>query len=478
MDLAARYFALSSAWIIFAGVLMAVGTARDVAALRWAAIGIFAATVGKIVSLDPRLVRDTYEPLINAHATPLLAIAGLLYAAAAWYSRAKQDDEIERGAGIGIVGSATALLLWVASSETWHIFGWTLDLDKAAQHYALSGVWIVFAAPFLALGTRRDVESLRLAALGPLLAATIKVFHFDFPFVLSDYVPLVNAHTAPLLAVTGLLYAAGAWYRRTRYDEAERGTGTTLLVAGTGLLLWVASAEVCLFFGRWWLDAGRLWQHMAISIVWLIFAAVMLLLGTARRSAALRWIGLVTIALIAAKVLSLDHTNLHLPGSSYYVLVNPHALPLLVIAAMLYLMSHWYARHPEDALLEEGAIGKAMPVLASVLLWWTFTCEAWYFVGRTLQMAKGAQSLALSAVWSAYGGILIAMGIGFRNAAIRGTAMTLLAVTAVKVFILDVSGLPGIYRILALVALGAVLMAVGFGYQRLVREQAERDGGG
>jgi uncharacterized membrane protein len=370
------------------------------------------------------------------------------------------------------VAAATVLLLWVASWETWRVFGWTLDLDNPAQHFALSAVWIVFAAAFLALGTGRDVASLRWASLGLLLLTTMKVFYFDWRFVLQDYVPLVNAHTAPLLAVTGLLYAAGAWYRRTRYDESERGTGTTLLVAATGLLMWIASAEAWFFF-PWWLDAGRLWQHMALSMVWLIFAAVMLLLGTARRSAALRWVGLVAVALIAAKVLTLDHANLRLPESAYYLLVNPHAFPLIIVAGILFLVSRWYRRNPDDASPEEGALGRAMPVLAGILLWWVFTWEAWYFVDETLRMARGAQWYALSAVWTVYGAILIAMGIVFRNAAIRWTAMALLAITIVKVFILDMSGLQPVFRILALVGLGLALIAVGFGYQRLVREHTE-----
>lgn len=87
---------------------------------------------------------------------------------------------------------------------------------------------------------------------------------------------------------------------------------------------------------------------------------------------------------------------------------------------------------------------------------------------------KDAQQYALSAVWTAYGAVLIAVGLIRRNASLRWIGMVLLAITIVKVFFLDLRELDIVYKILALLGLGLVLIVVGFGYQRLVRDQDEQ----
>jgi len=49
---------------------------------------------------------------------------------------------------------------------------------------------------------------------------------------------------------------------------------------------------------------------------------------------------------------------------------------------------------------------------------------------------------------------------------VRWQALLLIAATTVKVFVFDTSQLDRIYRILSFVALGALLLAVSFAYQR------------
>jgi len=366
---------------------------------------------------------------------------------------------------------ATVLLFWTVSSEAWTSVGWQIGQDEAAQHFALSGVWVIFGAVLMAIGVARDVGSLRWAALALFAVTAIKIFGADPPLSDPDYAPLINPHAGPLLAITVLLYTAGAWYARKKdADDPERTVGTALVVAATGLLLWVASSEAWLFLG-WRTTAGVAGQHMALSIVWLIFGATMLIMGLQRRQAALRWLGLVTFGLTAGKVFIVDPD---LTASTYQLLANHHAFPLLVIAAMLFLAPHWYRRDLEHVGEGEEMVATAMPFLASVLLWWVLTSEAWHFVDWGLGAEGDAQQYALSAVWTAYGAVLVAIGLIRRNASLRWIGMALLAITIVKVFSLDLRELDIVYKILALLGLGLVLIAVGFGYQRLVRDQAEQ----
>ncbi len=71
-----------------------------------------------------------------------------------------------------------------------------------------------------------------------------------------------------------------------------------------------------------------------------------------------------------------------------------------------------------------------------------------------------------SAIWLVYGASLMALGFWKRSAFVRWQALTLMAFTVVKVFLFDVSALDKGYRIVSFVALGGVLLAVSFIYQR------------
>jgi uncharacterized membrane protein len=77
-----------------------------------------------------------------------------------------------------------------------------------------------------------------------------------------------------------------------------------------------------------------------------------------------------------------------------------------------------------------------------------------------------ARDFTYSAIWLAYGAVLMWVGFWRRSAFLRWQALVLLAVTIVKVFAFDTSQLERGYRIISFIALGIVLLAVSFIYQR------------
>jgi uncharacterized membrane protein len=62
--------------------------------------------------------------------------------------------------------------------------------------------------------------------------------------------------------------------------------------------------------------------------------------------------------------------------------------------------------------------------------------------------------------------MLMIFGFARRLSAVRVGALVLLLVTILKVFLYDLSFLEQPYRIVSFIALGAILLAAGFMYQR------------
>jgi uncharacterized membrane protein len=141
----------------------------------------------------------------------------------------------------------------------------------------------------------------------------------------------------------------------------------------------------------------------------------------------------------------------------------------------------WVARHSQEERPGRGAqlhIGAS--VLATVLALTAICFEiATFWSTRPLLAAPGsvmyaaqvtgrqmAERFSYSAWFLLAGAALLVLGFKRRSALLRWQALVLLAVTICKVFLLDTSTLSQGYRIVSFLALGALLLAVSFAYQR------------
>ena len=92
------------------------------------------------------------------------------------------------------------------------------------------------------------------------------------------------------------------------------------------------------------------------------------------------------------------------------------------------------------------------------------------FRGPDLTAADGgaAELYAYSAAWLAFGVLLLAAGIVRASRTLRLASAAVLVVTIVKVFLVDLADLEGIYRALSFIGLGLVLVGIGRLYQKLL----------
>ncbi len=92
------------------------------------------------------------------------------------------------------------------------------------------------------------------------------------------------------------------------------------------------------------------------------------------------------------------------------------------------------------------------------------------FEGPVFHWARhgNAELYTYSVVWLAYAVALLALGIAFGKSLLRFASLAVLVVTALKVFLVDMAGLPDLYRVASFLGLGLSLVGIGFIYQRFV----------
>jgi uncharacterized membrane protein len=79
-----------------------------------------------------------------------------------------------------------------------------------------------------------------------------------------------------------------------------------------------------------------------------------------------------------------------------------------------------------------------------------------------------AEQYAYSSVWLVFGVALLAAGIWVQSQPVRICSAAVVVLTVLKVFLIDMDDLTGIYQALSFLGLGFVLMGIGWFYQRLL----------
>jgi uncharacterized membrane protein len=207
-----------------------------------------------------------------------------------------------------------------------------------------------------------------------------------------------------------------------------------------------------------------------ITIGWLIESAALLWMSIQVKADFLRYLAAAALTLGIFRLLVVDRFQTE--TLVWNMRFATYAIAIAVLGAIV-KFGKQYASENEMSLLQLAQ------VTLNVLALFALTLEARDYFYRQLQASyraglglafyehnQFAHYFSYSAIWLIYGAALMAIGFWKRSAFVRWQSLVLIAVTIVKVFLYDVAALQQGYRVLSFVALGAVLLAISFIYQR------------
>lgn len=219
----------------------------------------------------------------------------------------------------------------------------------------------------------------------------------------------------------------------------------------------------------------RLEEHW-ITIGWLVESAVLLWIGHRLNSDLLDVFALTALVLGIGRLLFFD--NFHPTQLIFNLRVAVYAVAIAVLA----FVSDTTSKRQDKRW---GWVGRVAMVAMNVLALVALSREVADYYSRQFSAMTGgagtrwgvgawqqirsieiARDFSYSALWMAYGAMLFVLGFARSSAFVRWQALVLIAATAGKVFVHDVFELDRVYRILSFVALGILLLAISFAYQR------------
>ena len=217
-----------------------------------------------------------------------------------------------------------------------------------------------------------------------------------------------------------------------------------------------------------------------ITIGWFIEAGVLLWIANRIQSDFLNAFALGALALGVVRLLLID--NFQTTQLLFNLRMATYTVAVVVLGAVA-----WNAGKREDE--SARTVGAIALVALNVLALIALSREVSDFYSRQMASMRPvfnprsgvnqwrtsyldyrrveiARDFTYSALWMAYGAMLMVVGFLRRSAFVRWQALLLIAATIAKVFIYDVSQLDRGYRIVSFIVLGVLLLAISFVYQR------------
>lgn len=210
-----------------------------------------------------------------------------------------------------------------------------------------------------------------------------------------------------------------------------------------------------------------------ITIAWAVEGLAILWTGIEMKSQRLRAIAHALFGLAILKLAFWDTPWGY--RAAFTPVVNKYFLSSLFVIVCLFAAAWLYEKLGERMQIAARVFQIVLLVVALITLWFLLTVETYtYFASRAAlqKTAEGYQhehwlgQMALSVLWSIYAAVLAAVGFVRRSPAIRWAALSLFALTVVKVMLVDIAVLQQLYRIIAFLVLGLLLLIVTWGYHK------------
>jgi uncharacterized membrane protein len=333
---------------------------------------------------------------------------------------------------IGWFVVAVPLAAWVAMHQT---PGWFVGSIVVAI-----SVWLIF----LSTGLRAAAGGEEVDAWDTRLVHTAGLTAFGTVYVAIEdrTTPLMQASVAALFAVANV----GIW------AVVRRASETSIHWLGVGASL--AAVGVAIGFDGFWTVV--MWSAEAAAVMWI---------GVKSDRFWFRIGGLALFAVAITVWLQITPPELRGP---FVVVLNARALSGMFVIAMLYLIGWAQRAGDADARAphERGLVLVAAHALTVVLMSMEIT-SFWEARAAGSSGADFTREVMLSSAWAIYAAALIAVGMRRHYAPIRYFAIALIGLTVLKVIAVDTQALDGIYRVLAFLVVGGILLGVSFLYQRV-----------
>ncbi|GBC96484.1 hypothetical protein HRbin16_02288 [bacterium HR16] len=328
---AVAMYSVAIVWAVYAPLIHRLGVRVSDLWVRFCALLI--ATLAAVLPVWAMVSApvEAWTPFWNIRWFSALLVGILLGVLARMVAREQERAVPEEAEAFGYLTVLVSILMWIAlSAEVYLGFrAWRMSIDPQlwaiAAWFALVTLWSLLAALFVALGITWNLLGLRLLGYLAGGAAVVVLLMYSLSTLPGSslspvWIPLLNLRA--LAFVTSTL--AAVWIavllsrRPSQSTPSETSLAGGIVALAVAVLLWGVTQETYQAFYYWHVTGAltgdwRRMAQMAISLVWTLFGAVMLVVGIVRSLQPARLAALGLLGFTSLKVFLYDLSFLDTP---------------------------------------------------------------------------------------------------------------------------------------------------------------------
>lgn len=277
-----------------------------------------------------------------------------------------------------------------------------------------------------------------------------------------------------VLALNGIVYFGLGYWLLNPSNHSAMGLFAIALAAvhlGLGYELWRRQDPATRQEPPVLLSIGVAFAFLTLAVP-IQFAAWRITMAWALEGAALSWIagrfnnrrmlqaGAALFVLAVYRLIIID-AWIFPQGVPYSLVANQRFLTFLITALCLWLAAMW-------TVAEQRLARGALYFAGHFAMLWALTQEAIAWAGRTAESENlvSVETISVSILYAIYAVMFIGIGVSTRSVINRVAGLGLIGVVVLKLYLFDVWQLGKVYRTLAFVALGVLLLLTSFLYSR------------
>lgn len=459
--------------ILWAGIVMSAVSAIALLA-QYESFAFYIYKIHKVAFWNPRCMA--------------FAVVAAVFGLIAWLFARSDVDAKESGRTV-YESACYVVILALLAIETNDYFrlmmaahGTKGILLDYARYMAIGGVWAAYALVLAGYGVARKSITAKSFGLGVLaLGAVVVAANGLNTEPTRAFVPVFNARALGFGWIfVALLIGQWIYARAAETDDWAKSLFGVFRIAISVLAFELVSVEVYRLF-EWPAVLGGIsgpssnveFQcYLALGAAWVIYSLPVVWFGLRERSQALAGIGLCALGagvlMIAAQGFEFCMTE------DFRLVVNVRFAAFAVAIVGMLIQYAMLVRRKGDFDWARGVLG-TLQVVISLAIFELVTAETRDFFSnmamlspreQVVRFSENMRAMTLSVVWLIYSFALISLGFAVRSRTIRFVAITLFAIAILKVFLVDLSFLAGLYRILSFAGLALILFATSYLYQR------------
>ena len=331
-------------WATQGTVLIWLSFAMKSHAPRFFGYGLFVLVAVKLLSFDTLISVSDDDPVLNVRFLAFsMSIAALYLCSFAIWRSTDQLTALERRAWSVypiLVIAANFLTLWIFTAEV---------MDFFDQRLVTVG-WAIYSALLVWISFMLKSHSIRFFAYGVFALTALKLLYEDTPVEALTHDPVLNLRVLAFsVSIVALSFSAFLIWkspqRLTTYERDSWAVYPIMIGLANFWTIWILTAEVLDYFNhniatvrfmegsRAEIQAMENAQNLSLTVLWAVYALVLLAVGIIGKLRAVRLAGLALLTIPVAKVFVYDVFQLE---QAYRVAAFIGLGALLLIGGYLY----------------------------------------------------------------------------------------------------------------------------------------------